>query len=226
MADGVPPPPRPPGPAALSPATKPTIPPPSPLQAPSGLKKETMRLTPPAKPNLSGAPSLPKPPVPAVPAGVPALPKPLIPPSPAAPKPVVAPSSGSGDILSGPAVPGLPKSPVDLRKETMRISLPPRPGGPGGKSPSAGDSVSLPAAGNKPTGSGPASGAKPSHPTSGPAGVSKGSPGVGIGKPTTPTPAGVRAVVDPDSSGTALAIAALVAALISFGVVLTSFLAK
>jgi hypothetical protein len=36
----------------------------------------------------------------------------------------------------------------------------------------------------------------------------------------------VRTVVDPDSSGTALAVAALIASLISFGVVLMSFLQK
>ena len=46
------------------------------------------------------------------------------------------------------------------------------------------------------------------------------------GKPVAATPAGVRTVVDTDSASTALAIAALLASLISFGVVLKSFLEK
>jgi hypothetical protein len=45
-------------------------------------------------------------------------------------------------------------------------------------------------------------------------------------KTAVASPAGVRTVVDTDSAGTALAIAALVASLISFGVVLMSFLQK
>jgi hypothetical protein len=44
-------------------------------------------------------------------------------------------------------------------------------------------------------------------------------------KPTV-APAAVRTVVDTDSAGTAMAIAALLASLISFGVVLMSFLQK
>ena len=45
-------------------------------------------------------------------------------------------------------------------------------------------------------------------------------------KPATVAPGAVRTVVDTDSSGTALAVAALIASLISFGVVLMSFLQK
>jgi uncharacterized protein HemX len=53
-----------------------------------------------------------------------------------------------------------------------------------------------------------------------------GTPAV-AGAGTKPaTPAAVRTVVDTDGAGTALAIAALVASLISFGVVLMSFLQK
>jgi hypothetical protein len=47
----------------------------------------------------------------------------------------------------------------------------------------------------------------------------------GGAKPTV-APAAVRTVVDTDSAGTAMAIAALLASMISFGVVLMSFLQK
>jgi len=120
------------------------------------------------------------------------------------------------------------KPPADLRKETMRISLPPRPAAAGAKpagAPTA--TVALPAAakppmpgaspaakpGGAPT---PAGAAAPKAPAATPAGA----------KPAMATSAGVRTVVDTDSAGTALAIAALVASLISFGVVLMSFLQK
>jgi hypothetical protein len=55
--------------------------------------------------------------------------------------------------------------------------------------------------------------------------VAKAPIGGGVGKAAAPT-AGVRTMVDTDSAGTALAIAALLASLISFGVVLMSFLQK
>ena len=93
----------------------------------------------------------------------------------------------------------------------MRISLPPRPAGAGAKPAGAGATVALPAAAKPPL---PATAAaKPNAPSAGPA------------KPAA-TPAAVRTVVDTDSAGTALAIAALLASLISFGVVLMSFLQK
>lgn len=55
--------------------------------------------------------------------------------------------------------------------------------------------------------------------------MSKPSAPAGV-KPAAVGTGGVRTVVDTDSTGTALAIAALVASLISFGIVLSSFLQK
>jgi len=72
-----------------------------------------------------------------------------------------------------------------------------------------------------------AAGTKPSTP-----GVVAGrAPGAaatasGAAKPAMANPAAVRTVVDTDGAGTALAIAALLASLVSFGVVLMSFLQK
>ena len=106
----------------------------------------------------------------------------------------------------------------------MRISLPPRPGAPGAT------------ATGKPTG-GPSPAAtqvaKPITPVAGAGGVV----GKASGAPTAPQlapaaaarPASVavaRTVVDSDSGGTALAIAALVASLVAFGIVLLSYLGK
>lgn len=122
-----------------------------------------------------------------------------------------------------PAVPGMAKPPSDLRKETMRISLPPRPAGAGPKTAGAGATVALPAAAKPPLpGAMPAS--KPG--TAGPSGMAKPPAAAGGVRPAVAPSAGVRTVVDTDSAGTALAIAALVASLISFGVVLMSFLQK
>ena len=103
----------------------------------------------------------------------------------------------------------------------MRISLPPRPGAGGAVAPA------------KPTG-GPSPAAtqvaKPITPAAGAGGVVQKS-----GVPTqpaanvTPRAGGVavaRTVVDNDSGGTALAIAALLASLVAFGIVLMSFLGK
>jgi len=117
------------------------------------------------------------------------------------------------------------KPPADLRKETMRISLPPRPAGSGAKPAGAGVTVALPAAA-KPPMPGAAAAVTKSSVSSGKPTTSPGVPGAsGGGKPAA-APSGVRTVVDTDSAGTALAIAALVASLISFGVVLMSFLQK
>ena len=159
-----------------------------------------MRLTPPAAP---------KPPVPGVPAAAtpPAPPVPGMPPKPAG--------------VTPPPVPGVAKPPADLRKETMRISLPPRPGGAGAAAPAK------PAGGPSPAAT---QLAKPIAPVAGAGGVVQ-KPGV----PTQPTPtvapraggaAVARTVVDNDSGGTALAIAALVASLVAFGIVLMSYLGK
>ena len=75
--------------------------------------------------------------------------------------------------------------------------------------------------------------AKPMIPSGGPAGVVPAA-AKAAGQVTAPTaPAlrtasvgGARTVVDTDGAGTALAIAALVASMISFGIVLLSFLSK
>lgn len=75
---------------------------------------------------------------------------------------------------------------------------------------------------------------KPPLPGASPGVKAGGVPGIppGVsGKPAATKPAAsgavaVRSVVDTDSAGTALAIAALVASLISFGIVLMSFLEK
>jgi hypothetical protein len=113
------------------------------------------------------------------------------------------------------------KPPADLRKETMRISLPPRPAGAGAKPAGAGATVALPAAAKPPLPGAAAAkpGAAPGKPPGTPAIATTGA------KPAV-APAAVRTVVDTDSAGTALAIAALLASLISFGVVLMSFLQK
>ena len=225
MAEGIPPPPKPSGPASLPTVPKPAVPPSPPIQPPSGIKKETMRLTPPPKPALPSVPSLPKPPVPTSIGGASALPRPSVPVALGIPKPVIPPVPGAVDAPSTPPVPGPAKPPADLRKETMRISLPPRPAVAGGKPTGPGATVSLP----------PSS--KPSTPRASPApqsgqtatssaGASKAPSGFAGSKPSVAVSAGVQTVVDTDSGGTALAIAALVASLISFGVVLMSFLAK
>ena len=98
----------------------------------------------------------------------------------------------------------------------MRISLPPRPGPAAGAKPAA--AAPVPAKSPVPAAPAPKVGAP----------VAAGpKPGVPAGaKPAVAAPVGVRTVVDTDSAGTALAIAALVASLISFGVVLMSFLQK
>jgi hypothetical protein len=123
--------------------------------------------------------------------------------------------------VTPPPVPGVAKPPADLRKETMRISLPPRPGVGGAVAPAK------PAGGPSPAAT---QVAKPITPGTGVAGVAQ-KPGV----PTQPAPnvapraggvAVARTVVDNDSGGTALAIAALVASLVAFGIVLMSFLGK
>ena len=76
--------------------------------------------------------------------------------------------------------------------------------------------------------------AKPMIPAGGPAGAVPAA-AKAAGQVTAPTaPAlraasvggGARTVVDTDGAGTALAIAALVASIISFGIVLLSFLSK
>jgi len=107
----------------------------------------------------------------------------------------------------------------------MRISLPPRPG---------------PGAGAVPpkTAGGPALAAtqvaKPMSPLAGAGGVV---PKGGASQTAAPSgvsaaasrPAGAavaRTVVDSDSGGTALAIAALVASMVAFGIVLLSYLGK
>lgn len=96
----------------------------------------------------------------------------------------------------------------------MRISLPPRPGVAGVAKPVAAGAGGVPK--NVPPTPGPAKGP-----------VAPGKPAVVAGgKPAPVAGAGVRTVVDTDSAGTALAIAALLASLISFGVVLMSFLQK
>ncbi|NBS54657.1 hypothetical protein EBT23_03690 [bacterium] len=117
---------------------------------------------------------------------------------------------------------------MDLRKETMRISLPPRPASAGAKpagTPTA--TVALPAA-TKPPMPGASPAAKPGGaPAPAVVGAAKTPAAAPAGaKPAMATAVGVRTVVDTDSAGTALAIAALVASLISFGVVLMSFLQK
>jgi len=119
------------------------------------------------------------------------------------------------------------KPPADLRKETMRISLPPRPASAGAKPAGAGATVALPAAAKPLMPGVGTAGAKPGIPSAAP-GKAPGAPTTATGgaKPATAMPAAVRTVVDTDSAGTALAIAALVASLISFGVVLMSFLQK
>ena len=123
-----------------------------------------------------------------------------------------------------PPLPGAAKPPADLRKETMRISLPPRPGAPGAAVP------------GKPVG-GPSPAAtqvaKPISPVAGAGGVVAKAGGAPAAPQLAPAaaarPAGVavaRTVVDSDSGGTALAIAALVASLVAFGIVLLSYLGK
>lgn len=180
MSEGLPLPPKTPGPSVLPVAPRVPKPPPPPIPS---LKKETMRLV--APPKLT----------------VPAIPN------------IARPSVPGG---AAPGVPDSTKAPPDLRKETMRISLPPRP---------------AVGSGTKPPGVPPPSPKAPSNVASGL------KPGVaaGIGAknnlPTSPQPTpissgGVRTVVDTDSAGTSLAIAALLAALISFGIVLKSFLEK
>ena len=114
------------------------------------------------------------------------------------------------------------KPPGDLRKETMRISLPPRPAAPGAKQAGATATMAMPAA--KPPLPGVAPASKPGAPT--PAAGATKPAAMGMAPKATAAPVGVRTVVDTDSAGTALAIAALVASLISFGVVLLSFLQK
>ena len=123
--------------------------------------------------------------------------------------------------VTPPPVPGFTKPPADLRKETMRISLPPRPGAAGAAAPVKPAGALSPAATQV---------AKPITPGTGAAGVVQ-KPGV----PNQPTPtiapraggaAVARTVVDNDSGGTALAIAAFVASLVAFGIVLMSYLGK
>jgi len=114
------------------------------------------------------------------------------------------------------------KPPADLRKETMRISLPPRPAAAGAKPAGAAATMAMPAA--KPPLPGAAPAAKPGAPATSAAAPKPAA--AGIAPKTAAAPVGVRTVVDTDSAGTALAIAALVASLISFGVVLLSFLQK
>ena len=201
-----PPPPKPPGfpslPGIIKPPGAPIVPVVRPAATPglppAGLKKETMRLA-----------SPPKPPVPGVPA------------APPIPMPAVSPSLATGG--GAPATPPTPvaaKPGADLRKETMRISLPPRPGG-------AGATVALPSATKPPMPGAEAHGSRPAIPGASP-GKPTGSPmpAQGVGRPAVAAPAAVHAVVDTDGAGTALAIAALVASLISFGVVVMSFLQK
>lgn len=129
-----------------------------------------------------------------------------------------------------PSIPGVPggvpagaKPPPDLRKETMRISLPPRPG-PG-----------TVAGAPKPAGAPPLTATQPAKPmnlATGPAQAAGKAPAPATAAGTAPAlraaPAGgvARTVVDTDGGGTALAVAALVASLISFGIVLLSFLGK
>lgn len=120
-----------------------------------------------------------------------------------------------------PPVPGVAKAPTDLRKETMRISLPPRPGLGAGVIP--GKPAIAPALGATQV-------AKPVTPVAGPGGVGA-KPGLATQTATSAAPraaggAVARTVVDNDSGGTALAIAALVASLVAFGIVLMSFLGK
>lgn len=83
--------------------------------------------------------------------------------------------------------------------------------------------MALPAAAKPPL---PAAASVPKPGPAGPSGMAKPPAGSGGVKPAVAMPTGVRTVVDTDSAGTALAIAALVASLISFGVVLMSFLSK
>ncbi|MFZ9875150.1 MAG: hypothetical protein ACO3E8_07260 [Candidatus Methylacidiphilales bacterium] len=103
----------------------------------------------------------------------------------------------------------------------MRISLPPRPAAAGGAKP-ASSTVAIPAASKPPLPGAGAPAPKPGTPAA--AAPRAGAP-MGA-KPATVAPGAVRTVVDTDSSGTALAVAALIASLISFGVVLMSFLQK
>ncbi|NBV97176.1 MAG: hypothetical protein EBT30_06465 [Verrucomicrobia bacterium] len=126
-------------------------------------------------------------------------------------------------------MPGAAKPPADLKKETMRISLPPRP--------AAGVAAGVPA---KPVaGPSPAATqvAKPITPVAGAGGVVSATPGAGqktgsgpVGLATAAPKAGgavvARTVVDSDSGGTALAVAALISSLVAFGIVLLSFLGK
>ncbi len=228
MADGLPLPPKPPRTPGVPPlpvAATPPLPPGMPSIKPpgvplpgapaAGVKKETVRLAPPPKPAIPGAPVLPKPPIPAIP-GAPAVPKPNVPSLPGATTPPAA-----------PVIPEMGKPPADLRKETMRISLPPRPGGAGAKPTAAAATMAMPAPKAPMPGTAPA--AKPGVPQGGAsaATATPKAPGAPTGaKPAIAAPIGVRTVVDTDSAGTALAIAALVASLISFGVVLMSFLQK
>jgi hypothetical protein len=103
----------------------------------------------------------------------------------------------------------------------MRISLPPRPGAGGAVAPAK------PAGGPSPVAT---QAAKPITAAAGAGGVMQ-KPGVPAqpAPNVTPRAGGVavaRTVVDNDSGGTALAIAALLASLVAFGIVLMSFLGK
>ena len=107
----------------------------------------------------------------------------------------------------------------------MRISLPPRPGPAGGAVPPK------PAGGPSPAAT---QVAKPITPVAGAGGVVPKPGATQTAAPSgaplvAPRAAGVavaRTVVDSDSGGTALAIAALVASMVAFGIVLLSFLGK
>ncbi|NBS13943.1 MAG: hypothetical protein EBT57_03875 [Verrucomicrobia bacterium] len=112
----------------------------------------------------------------------------------------------------------------------MRISLPPRPGvAPGAAAKPAGAATTVPTAGVAPKPGVPSVGAASAAPQASPgtSGTRAGvAPGAGGLKPASSSGPAVRTVVDTDGASTALAIAALVASLISFGVVLLSFLQK
>jgi len=103
------------------------------------------------------------------------------------------------------------KPPADLRKETMRITLPPRAGvAPATVAPKP----AVPAGGPAQLAKAPIAGATP-KPAMG-ATVPTVKPGVGVAVRT----------VDVDGGGTGLAVVALLASLAAFGIVLFSFLSK
>jgi len=106
------------------------------------------------------------------------------------------------------------KPPADLRKETMRITLPPRAGAaPAATAPKPAAAAGMPA--------------QPAKTMAAPVAGSTPKPAMGGTVPAVKSGGAVAVrAVDVDGGGTGLAVVALLASLAAFGIVLFSFLSK